>query len=496
MKNVKDLQLNTPKEQMDSLHKIQTQKQEPQAQRGCFRCGGSHSALVCRHKVSQCHKCLKVGHLARKCRASFQRFQQGPQKDLPIHKEKGKKLEACYLEEAEREEGLVHTMYSIKAHRVAPYTITVDLNNEPVCMEIDTGASVTVINEKTYQQSKVGLKALENVKVKLQTYTGEKIPVVGSVWIPVKYKGQQRDLQAVVIKGDRPNLLGRNWLKELKMDWEEICHLDLKGMPAVKSILSAHSAVFQEGLGTLKGIKARLYMKEGRQPKYFKPRPVPYALRDKIEAEINRLEKEGIISPVQFSEWATPIVPVAKPDKTIRICGDYKVTVNQASKLDNYPIPRIEDLLAVLGGGQHFSKLDMSQAYQQMELEEDFKKFTTINTHKGLYQYNRLPYGISSAPGIFQRAMEHLLKEIPGVVVRIDDILITGKDEKAHLGTLELVLRRLEELGLRLRQNKCFFMKPEVQYLGYKINQGGMQSLADKVAAIDKAPAPQNTTVL
>ena len=90
---------------------------------------------------------------------------------------------------------------------------------------------------------------------------------------------------------------------------------------------------------------------------------------------------------MEFTEWAAPIVPVVKQDGSVRKCGDYKCTVNQVSKLDNYPIPKTDDLLATLGGGNKFTKLDMSQAYQQLLLDEESKKFTTINTHKGLYQY-------------------------------------------------------------------------------------------------------------
>ena len=116
----------------------------------------------------------------------------------------------------------------------------------------------------------------------------------------------------------------------------------------------------------------------------------------------NELEREGIVSQVKFSEWAAPIVPVVKVNGSVWICRDYKCTISQVSKLDNYPNPKTEDLLPTLDGGQKFTKLDMSQAYQKLELDEESQKFTTINTHKGLYQYNRLPFGISSAPGIFQ----------------------------------------------------------------------------------------------
>ena len=144
-----------------------------------------------------------------------------------------------------------------------------------------------------------------------------------------------------------------------------------------------------------------------------------------IEADFKRLQEEGTLEPVQFSEWAAPIVPILKPDGSTRICGDYKTTVNLVSKLDSYPIPKVEDLLATLGGGDKFTKLDMSQAYQQLLLDDESKQYTTINTHKGLFQYNRVPYGVSSAPGIFQRNMENLLQKIPYVIVRVDDILVS-----------------------------------------------------------------------
>ena len=170
--------------------------------------------------------------------------------------------------------------------------------------------------------------------------------------------------------------------------------------------------------------------------------------------------------------------------------------VNQVSKLDNYPIPKTEDLLATLGGGQKFMKLDMSQAYQQLQIDEESRKFTTINTHKGLYQYNRLPFGISSAPGIFQRAMENLLQGIPHVIVRIDDILVSGKDDTDHLKNLKAVLDKLSTAGLRLRLEKCFFMVPEVTYCGYVINGEGIKPVAAKVEAIQNAPTPKDINQL
>ncbi|XP_019859755.1 PREDICTED: uncharacterized protein K02A2.6-like [Amphimedon queenslandica] len=169
---------------------------------------------------------------------------------------------------------------------------------------------------------------------------------------------------------------------------------------------------------------------------------VPFALRKKVEKELECLEQNGIIQPVQHSEWATPIVPVMKENGDFRICGDSKVTVNQAMIIDtcSYPLPRIDDLLASLAGGQAFSKVDLAHAYMQIQLEEEAKPLTTINTHRGLYQYNRLPYGVSSAPVIFQRTMEAILQGLPKVFVYIDDILVTRQTEAEHLKNLDEVL--------------------------------------------------------
>ena len=130
-----------------------------------------------------------------------------------------------------------------------------------------------------------------------------------------------------------------------------------------------------------------------------------------VEQELNRLEFEGTLEPVQFSEWAAPIVPVLKKDKqSIHICGNFRRTVNPVSKLDRYPIPKVEDLFANLSGDRTFTKIDLSQAYQQIPLEEESQKYVVINTHKGLFKYTRLPFSVSSAPGIFQRVMEGLLR--------------------------------------------------------------------------------------
>ena len=315
---------------------------------------------------------------------------------------------------------------------------------------------------------------------------------MGQCNVSIEYRGQAAtEVPLIVVQGAGPTLLGRNWLQH---NWQEIHHVRSESL---QSVLDKYSTVFQEGLGTLEGFEAKIHVDPDARPRYFRHRSVPYAMRDKVEAELERLQAEGTLEPVDVSDWAAPIVPVVKSDrKSVRICGDFRITVNPVSKLDDYPTPKIEDLFARIQGGETFTKIDLSQAYQQLPLDEESKKYCVINTHKGLFRYTRLPFGVSSSGGIFQRVMDGLMQGIPGVVCYTDDILITGPTNEDHLKSLEEVLKQLTKAGLRACLKKCKFIQPSVEYLGYKIDKHGLHPLPDRVEAIHNAPAPQNISEL
>ena len=229
---------------------------------------------------------------------------------------------------------------------------------------------------------------------------------------------------------------------------------------------------------------------------FHKARPVPYALRDKVAQQLEKLVKSGVLKPVNRSDWAAPIVVAPKSDGNIRICGDYKVTVNKCVIEETYPLPTPEDLFSTLSGGAIFTKLDLSSAYQQLQLSEESKELLTINTHKGLYQYQRLPFGVSTAPSIFQAVMDQILKGISGVVCYLDDILISNKDMSSHLNTVKQVLERLKEHGVLVKRSKCEFGMSEVEYLGHKVSKEGLKCTDEKVKAVQNAPKPQSVSEL
>ncbi|KAL9978544.1 hypothetical protein ACROYT_G016071 [Oculina patagonica] len=438
-KDASEIQKGDSQEGDTPLNKVDF-KVEKGGEVNCYRCGGNHYPKSCHFKDAKCYACGKLGHLSRVC----QNKKKGKLPPPSTNKKSDTPQDTHLLEGGEeamgREQGVgAYSLFTLGGKRPLPYKV----------------------------QLSVGGQALEMGRILLA--------IVSS-------------------SGEGPALLGRNWLEEIKLNWPRIKQLTSHDK-RLEEILQKHAQLFGEGLGTLQGTKAKIHVDPTATPIFHKARPVPYALREKIEQDLERLEKAGTIEPVQYSEWATPIVPVMKSDGTVRVCGDYKLTVNKVSKLDGYPIPKLDDLYTKLAGRQTFTELDLSHAYEQMLVDENSREFLTINTHKGLFRYNRLPYGVSSAPGIFQRTMG-LLQGIPSTGVLLDNILITGPSTEEHLDNIEKVLGRLSDAGLRLKAEKCQFMKPVLECLGHRIDAEGFHPVEAKMNAIKEAPTPTNPSEL
>ena len=247
-----------------------------------------------------------------------------------------------------------------------------------------SGSAVSVLPLSKYNTTFKSSKLLPTTTV-LKTYTGEKIQPVGVLNVQVKYREEMQKLNLYVVETEGPALFGRDWLGKITLDWKAINTLATTPpgnlSTRLQEILDKYSDVFEEDIGLLKTTKAKLNLKENSQPKFCKARQVPYALRPKVEAELTKLQNDGILTKVDWSEWATPIVPVIKKNDNVRLCGDFKQTINPVLHVQQYSLPRIDDIFAFLGGGQKFSKIDLRQAYLQMEMEEESNKFLTINTH-------------------------------------------------------------------------------------------------------------------
>jgi len=251
-------------------------------------------------------------------------------------------------------------------------------------------------------------------------------------------------------------------------------------------------AVFKEDLGCYKYKEFGLSLKENFKPIFCKPRILPFALRDRVSREIDRLIEANLLISVETSDWGTPKVPVVKSDGSIRLCGDYKITLNKYLEIDKYPIPRIADLMTIFQGCARFCSVDLCQAYQQLPLNKESQKLTTITTHKGLFMFKCVPYGIASAPGFLQREMDKMFSGLPGVGCFYDDIVVAGKDDQELCIRLYGVLRKLSDAGLTVRKDKCNFFTDCITFLGYQIDKRGLHVPDKRVEAIANVKIPKS----
>ena len=182
-----------------------------------------------------------------------------------------------------------------------------------------------------------------------------------------------------VLAGDGVNLLGRNWLSEVKLDWAILFNrckekLNISKTDTIseklETLVKNYSEIFSSELETIKGVEAKINIEANSQPKFMKARGLPFVMKEAVEAGTDRIEKDGILKSVPYSEWASAIVIVPKPDGTIRICADYKRTVNPVIKNDTYPQPTPKELFSKIQGGERFSKTDLTKAYLQVQLDD------------------------------------------------------------------------------------------------------------------------------
>ena len=245
-------------------------------------------------------------------------------------------------------------------------------------------------------------------------------------------------------------------MQQIKLDWKSIFSVMSGATSEMHQLMGKYAHMFRNNGSTILGHTATLKPKPEQNPVHQKARPVLYALRGLVENEIDRLESAGMLYMSDNSEWASPTVNVPKMKNgkmSVRVRGDYKL-VNVTIEDDKYPLPTAQDLFANLAHkGKKptlFSILDLSGAFNQLEVDEKSSPLLTLNTHKGLYRTRRLAYGVKTAQSVFQATMDNILAGIENVMCFVDDILVTGNTEQDHLKTLEQVLQRLDQYNVRL----------------------------------------------
>ncbi len=404
----------------------------PAAGRSCASCGKlNHFAQVCRSKANQANHTRNV-------RAE----KQGP-------------------DVASSDESVLSVNFRNEESR--PFT-TVKFGRPQVRVMIDTGLSCNLINMETLM--KIHPKPmLKSTSTLIHAYGNKPLNIRGKFSILITSKHTSVEATVYVTGESRvENLLSYKTAEALEL----VKVVNTMTINYEKLKLEFPSLF--SGIGKMKNYAVKLHIDESIQPVTQKHRRVDFHLRKAISEEIEKLLAEDIIEAVSEgpTPWVSPCIAVPKPKQPgkLRMCVDMRAP-NKAILRTRHVMPTIEDLVVDLNGATVFSKLDMNQGYHQLELEPTSRFITIFATHRGLFRYKRLHFGINCAAEIFDDAIRQTISGIPGVVNRSDDILVTGRDRSEHDKNLRQVLTRLQDRDLTLNFDNCEFGKKKITYFHY-----------------------------
>ena len=484
----------------------------------CPGCNGDHQRTQCPYRSAVCEYCKSSGHVAKVCRKkaasrSHSKSQSNRNskndantnnvKSKPNNNHAGQKPQAStsaanvpvnrMMTFPIDDDDLFLNDIRIEVISAPAFLIVVSLNTVKVKMEVDSGSPISIISEQTFRlitrNSKKTLRPFNKV---VRSAALEVMPVLGETSVSVRYNHKTvQSLPIVVMAGQSPNLLGRAWFPHLGIDLIGVHHSFISPSHIAK-ILDDFPEVFQNSLGKYVGPPMDLNFDPAIKPIRFRPRRVPIGIKDKMDAAIESLVAQDVLESVADTVWGTPVVPILKKDGSIRLCGDYKITINKAIRPHPHPVPVISHLLSTIGSASIFGRLDLAQAYLQCTVTDEVAKAQTIVTHRGAFKVKRLQFGISCAPGYFQALVENLLFGIPDIFIYFDDIVIAAKSRHDFEASLRMVLSRFKEAGLHLKREKCELGVSKIDFLGFVISEKGIQPSSTKFTAIQNYPEPRS----
>ena len=403
----------------------------------CSRCGKPR-CLGKRHCVAfgkKCTNCGKFNHFHSVCRGS----------------------KAC--NNVNDNDDVMHIETFPENHSSA--RLLFKLDGKSIELEADTGAAATIISEKMWRR--LGSPTLSESNRAFTAYDGHRMKPIGELTAFLEYNDDSVQACITVVSSSKSyGLLGRDLLS----------HFKLSGMEDINCAV-ATTAV--EPLPAMKIDPVTIDIDDPSTLKFAKARPVPLPMLDKVKRHLQELEQRGIIKPVASSRYASPVVWVRKRNGDLRMCADFKVHLNKAVKSDAFPMPSIETIFTGLDKSKVFAKLDLTDAYSQVPFSKASREVCTINTVNGLYELTRLPKGMKNSSALFQRAMETILKDIPGVIIYQDDILVHAESSDLLARRVTSVLRRLEEKNVSINKTKSVLNSSQIRFLGHLLTPEGVR---------------------
>lgn len=428
----------------------------------CGNCGRSHRRMECPAYGVRCDNCGRMNHYARMCRSA-------------------RRVYALQEDSSDQ-------VISYNNNKNSDWSVQLKINNAWISFKLDTGADVSVLPKRFL--GSIGLEAgdLTKTSIKLHGYSGGNIPVVGKCFLKVNYKENTYFIKFIIANVDSPPVLGRSSCEELNL-LKRIMFID-QPTNSSENILDEFPNIFK-GMGCLPG-EYKIQLDKNVSPIVHAPRKLPIALKEQIKIKLTEMESEGIISKVEGpTEWVNSMTVVKKPNGDLRVCLDPR-DLNKAIRREHFKLPTFEEITANLLGAKYFSTLDAKQGFWQVKLHPSSTDLCTFNTVYGRYKFLRMPYGISSASEIFHKRLYSHFDDIEGVVLFVDDLLVYGHTKEIHDQRLRAVLRRCQDINIKLNRQKCKIGLTEIRYLGHKISGNGIRPDDIHIRAINDMPTPKN----
>ena len=425
-----------------------SEKQQPPSPKRCTCCGKEpHTRSKCPAKDAVCHKCQKKGHYSSMCRSTT-------------------------VNESTLDDSFLDTVTTPTDEKA--WFVEILVGGSKVTFKLDTGAEVTAVSEETYRTLPDAPPLSTPAKI-LRGPSTKPLQCVGECNILLQHQGKSCNQQLFIVKGLKSNLLGLPAIRALNLVARLAETTTESTTLTTSNIVQRYGKVFQ-GLGNL-GEAYEIQLQPGATPfALFTPRRVPLPLREKVSEELRKMEKMGVISKVDVpTPWCAGMVVAHKKSGAVRICVDLK-PLNQSVLREVHPLPKVDETLAQLSGAKVFSKLDANSGFWQIPLAPSSRFLTTFITPFGRYCFNKLPFGISSAPEHFQKRMSTILGGLPGVLCQMDDILVFGRNTAEHNQRVEAVLKRIRDAGVTLNKDKCEFGKSRLSFLGHTIDRDGVHA--------------------
>lgn len=458
----------------------------------CSKCARSHPPRNCPAYGKKCMKCGGLNHFAVACLSKASKGKHMKQKTCNI-------VEIDTDDDDELFVGMItgsnHKYMDVNnVNNVgnSDWIETVKVNEHPVTFQLDTGAKCNVLSHRLYKQ--LSSETLQSCKTPLRSYSGHQITCLGTTHMLCSYnnKPQQR-VKFYVVDIDSQAVLGAGTCQELGLV-KRIYTINHEKPNVPDGIDAGYEDLFS-GLGCLPG-EHTIKLDHSVTPVVHPPRRVPIALRDKLKDELDRMENLGVIVKQEDpTAWVNSLVTVLKPNGKLRVCIDPS-DLNRAIQREHFPLKTVEEVVSRMPGAKIFSKLDLTSGFWQLKLDEESSKLCTFNTPFGRYRFTRLPFGVKSAPEVFQRVISEMVSDLEGTEAIIDDILIWGTTKEEHDIRLKKVLERARQWNVKLGLDKCEIGQTQVTYVGHLLTQDGVKPDPEKVRAVQNMTKPTNVKEL